>query len=198
MSAVTTDMIKDVREKTGAGMMDCKKALVESNGDAEKAIAFLREKGLAKAAKRTGRETKEGRIISYIHGVGRIGVLLELNCETDFVAKNEDFESLGRDIAMHIAASNPLSITSEDLSQDEVAKEREIYVNQLKEEGKPENIIDKIVEGKIKKFYTEVCLLDQPYIKEPKISVGEYLKESISTFGENITVGKFVRYQIGG
>jgi len=198
MANVTPDMIKEVREKTGAGMMDCKKSLVESKGDIEKAITVLREKGLAQAAKRMGRQTKAGRVFSYIHGIGKIGVLLELNCETDFVAKNDNFGRLGKDLCMQIAASNPISISTEDLSKDLVENEREIYKKQLLDEGKPEKIIDKIVDGKVKKFYSDVVLLEQPFIKEVKQSVSDLIKASISTFGENITVGRFTRFEIGG
>lgn len=197
MAQISSDQIKELRELTGAGMMDCKKALVEFDGDIEKASEALRAKGLAKAAKRMGRDTSNGRVVSYIHGEGNIGVLLQLNCETDFVARNEDFEKLGRDLCMQIAASAPIAVSQEDLDQEEVKKEEEIIKEQLKQEGKKPEQIEKIVPGKIKKFYSEVCLLEQPYIREPKQTVNDFLKESISKFGENITIAQFTRYQVG-
>jgi elongation factor Ts len=190
--------IKKLRDMTGAGMMDCKKALVEFSGDIDKASEELRKKGLAKAAKRGERETAQGRVVSYIHGEGTIGVLLQLNCETDFVSRNEAFESLARDIAMHVAASDPLFISSEDVDQAAIDKESEIIAEQLKTEGKKPEQIEKIVPGKIKKYFSEVCLLEQVYIKaESKQTVADVLKEAISKFGENITVGRFVRYKVG-
>lgn len=197
MAKITPDLIKQLREMTGAGMMDCKNALAEFDGDLDKASEALRAKGLAKAAKRMGRDTSNGRVVSYIHGEGNIGVLLQLNCETDFVARNEDFEKLGKDLCMHIAASAPLAISADDLDKAEIEKEEGIIKEQLKQEGKTAEQIEKIVPGKIKKFYSEVCLLEQPYIREPKQTISDVLKEAISKFGENITVANFSRYQVG-
>ena len=190
-------MVKELREKTGAGMMDCKNALSEVNGDMEKAVEFLRKKGLATAQKRAGRALNEGIVQSYIHMTGRLGVLVEVNCETDFVAKNEDFQKFAKNIAMHIAASNPLGITPEDVPEDLIEKEKEIYRAQALEMGKPENVIDKIVEGKLKKYYEESCLLNQPYVRDTNVSVADLLNELIAKIGENISIKRFVRYQIG-
>ncbi len=197
MADVSTDDIKKLREMSGAGMMDCKKALAETNGDIEKAAENLRKKGLAKAAKRMDRDTAVGRVFSYIHAGGSIGVLVQLNCETDFVAKNDEFEVLGRDIAMHIAAANPLAITPEEISQEDKDREESVFREQLKKEGKDDATIEKIIPGKMKKFYSEVALLEQPNIKEPKQTIQELLKQYISKFGENITVARFSRYQVG-
>ncbi|MBW2433465.1 MAG: translation elongation factor Ts [Deltaproteobacteria bacterium] len=197
MAKISAGMVKELREKTGAGMMDCKKALSEVNGDMDKAVEFLRKKGLATAQKRAGRALNEGIIQSYIHMTGKLGVLVEVNCETDFVAKNEDFQEFAKNIAMHIAASNPLGITPEDVPEDLIEKEKEIYRAQALEMGKPENVIDKIVEGKLKKFYEESCLLNQPYVRDTDISVADLLAELIAKIGENISVKRFVRYQIG-
>jgi elongation factor Ts len=195
---ITASMVRDLREKTGLGMMDCKKALVETDGDMEKAVEYLRKKGALKAAKREGRATSEGRIGSYIHMTGKLGVILELNCESDFVAKTEQFSELVKDICMQVAASSPRWISPEDIPEDVIAKEKEIYMAQAKEAGKPEKILEKIAEGKMNKFYTEVCLLEQPFVKDPDKKVGELIKEKIAQLGENITVGRFVRYQLGG
>ncbi|MCX7999098.1 MAG: translation elongation factor Ts [Leptospiraceae bacterium] len=195
---ITTELIKELREKTSAGMMDCKKALQETNGDMEKAVEYLRKKGLAKAATRGGRETKEGRVVAYIHSNGKIGVLLELNCETDFVGKNEAFEELGKEICMHIAASNPLYLNQESVPAEVLEKEKEIIRDQLLEQGKKEDQIEKIIPGKLNSFYSEVCLLNQIYIKDNKKTIQELLQEAIAKFGENITIRRFVRYQIGG
>lgn len=195
---ITTDLIKELRERTGAGMLDCKKALQENGGSIEKAVDFLREKGLAKAAKRGDKETKEGRVISYIHSNGKIGVLLELNCETDFVAKNDAFEELGREICLQIAASNPLYINKESVPSEIVEKESSILKTQLLEQGKKPEQIEKIIPGKLNSYYSEVCLLDQVFIKENKKTIQELIQEFIAKFGENITVGRFTRYQIGG
>ncbi|MBU44351.1 MAG: translation elongation factor Ts [Spirochaetaceae bacterium] len=197
MAAVTTDQIKELREMTGAGMMDCKRTLEETGGDIKKAADALRSKGLAKAAKRMDRTTGVGRIFSYIHGEGNIGVLLQLNCETDFVARNEDFAQLGKDICMQIAAQAPLAVTAEEIPEEEVEREKQVVEAQLKEEGKKPEQIEKIVPGKMKKFYSEVALLEQPYIKDPKTTIQDLVKEAISKFGENITVGRFTRYQVG-
>lgn len=197
MSEITSEMIKELREKTQAGMLDCKKALIECGGDVEKAVDFLRKKGLAAANKREGRIAKEGIIATYIHNNNKIGVLLELNCETDFVARNQDFQDLAKDVCMQIAASNPLFVSPEDIPGDALDREREIYRDQLKESGKPENVIEKIVEGKVHKFYSEVCLLEQEFIKDGKVLIKDLIKNKIATYGENITVGRFVRFQIG-
>jgi elongation factor Ts len=193
----SSEEIKKLRELTGAGMLDCKNALIEFEGNIEKAIEDLRKKGIAKAAKRMDRETTQGVIASYIHMGNQIGSLVELNCETDFVAKNEEFVNLAKEIAVQIAALNPLSISPEDLDPAIVEKEKEIIREQLKQEGKPEHILDKIIQGKLEKFYEEVCLLRQPFYKNQDIKVEEYLKEYISKFGENIRVARFTRYQIG-
>ncbi len=194
---ITAKMVKDLRDKTGLGMMDCKKALVETEGDAEKAIDFLRKKGALKAAKREGRATSEGRVGSYIHMNGKIGVLLELNCESDFVAKTDEFAGLVKDLCMQVAASSPQWISREDVPEDVVAKEKDIYVTQAKDAGKPEKILDKIAEGKLNKFYSEVCLLEQPFIKDTDKSVEEVIKDVIAKLGENMMVGRFVRFQVG-
>lgn len=193
----SSEEIKKLRELTGAGMLDCKNALIEFEGNIEKAIEDLRKKGIAKAAKRMDRETTQGVIASYIHMGNQIGSLVELNCETDFVAKNEEFVNLAKEIAVQIAAMNPLSISPEDLDPAIVEKEKEIIREQLKQEGKPEHILDKIIQGKLEKFYEDVCLLRQPFYKNQDIKVEEYLKEYISKFGENIRVARFTRYQIG-
>ncbi len=195
---ISTDLIKDLRERTGAGMLDCKKALQENGGNIEKAMDFLREKGLAKAAKRGDKETKEGKVISYIHANGKIGVLLELNCETDFVAKNESFDELGKEICLQIAAASPLYINKESVPADVIEKESSILKSQLVEQGKKPEQIEKIIPGKLTSFFTEVCLLEQVHIKDNKKVIRELIQEFIAKFGENITVGKFTRYQIGG
>ena len=197
MAGISATMVKQLREKTGAGMMDCKNALSECDGDMEQAVDFLRKKGLATAQKRAGRAMTEGIIHSYIHLGGKLGVLVEVNCETDFVARNEDFKEFAKNIAMHIAASNPLGIQAEDVPEDIINKEKEIYRAQALEMGKPENVIDKIVEGKLKKFYTDNCLLNQPYVKDPDITISDLLTELIGKIGENLTIKRFVRYQIG-
>ncbi len=197
MANINAGMVKELREKTGAGMMDCKNALTEVDGDIEKAVEFLRKKGLATAQKRAGRALNEGIIQSYIHMTGKLGVLVEVNCETDFVAKNEDFQEFAKNIAMHIAASNPLGITPEDVPNDVIEKEKEIYRAQALDMGKPENVVDKIVEGKLNKFYEESCLLNQPYVRDTNISIADLLNEQIAKIGENISIKRFVRYQIG-
>ena len=197
MSAPTTDQIKDLRERTGAGMLDCKKALVENNLDIEKAVDYLREKGLAKAAKRSGRETREGIVVSYIHGNGKVGVLLELNCETDFVAKNEEFEALGKEICLQIAALNPLYTNSAQIPEAEVEREKAIMKTQLVDEGKKEEQIEKILPGKIKKYFSEICLLEQAFIKDGAKTIEQLIHETSAKFGENITVGRFSRFQVG-
>jgi elongation factor Ts len=197
MANISAAMVKQLREKTGAGMMDCKNALSEVDGDVEKAIEFLRKKGLATAQKRAGRALSEGIIQSYIHMTGKLGVLVEVNCETDFVAKNDDFQEFTKNLAMHIAATNPLGITPEDISQEIIEKEKEIYRAQAIDTGKPENVIDKIVEGKLKKFYQESCLLNQPYVRDTDITIADLLNQMIAKIGENISIKRFVRYQIG-
>jgi elongation factor Ts len=198
MVTVSASMVKQLREKTGAGIMDCKEALSECEGDIPKAIDFLRTKGLATAAKRAGRAMTEGTIHSYIHMGGKLGVLVEVNCETDFVAKNEDFQDFSKNIAMQIAATNPVAIRPEDVPEETVNKEREIYRAQVLEMGKPENILDKIVDGKLKKYFDENCLLNQAYVRDPDITVADLLNEMIAKIGENITIKRFVRFQIGG
>jgi len=194
---ITASMVKELRERTGAGMMDCKKALQDANGDIEKAIELLRERGLAAAAKKTGRIAAEGIVDSYIHFGGKIGVLVEVNCETDFVAKTDDFKSFVRDIAMHIAAANPQYLSRDDVPQEVVEKEREILRTQTLNEGKPEKIVDKIVDGRINKFYKEVCLLEQPYVRDPDKTVQDVVMETIAKFGENINIRRFTRYEMG-
>lgn len=194
---ISAAMVKELRERTGAGMMDCKKALQEANGDMEKAVEILREKGLAAAAKKAGRIAAEGIVDSYIHGGGRIGVLVEVNCETDFVAKTDEFKSFVRDIAMHIAASNPQYLSREDVPEDVIKKEKEILRAQALNEGKPEKIVDKMVEGRIEKFYKEVCLLEQPFVKDPDRTVKDVLTEQIATIGENMSIRRFVRFERG-
>jgi elongation factor Ts len=194
---VTAEMVKQLRERTGAGMMDCKKALIETEGNTEKAIEYLREKGLAAAAKKAGRIAAEGLVEAYIHGDGRIGVLVEVNIETDFAAKNEDFKQFVKDIAMQIVASRPEYVRKEEVPADAVEKEKEILKAQALNEGKPEKIIDKMVEGRIEKFYKEICLLEQPWIKDPDKTIGQLLTEKISTIGENINIRRFVRFERG-
>jgi elongation factor Ts len=191
-------MVKELRDKTNAGMMDCKKALSETNGDMEKAVDLLRQKGLAVAQKRADRATSQGVIESYIHAGSKLGVLVEVGCETDFVAKTDAFIAFARDIAMHIAASNPVAVTRDDVPADLVAREREIYKAQALESGKPENIVDKMITGKIDKFLAEVCLMEQKFVKNPDLSVQDLLNELIGKMGENISIKRFARFQIGG
>lgn len=194
--AITAGAVKELREKTGAGMMDCKKALSENGGDMQKAVDYLRKKGLAAVAKKQSRVAAEGTIASYIHG-GKIGVMVEVNCETDFVGKNEDFQNLAKDIAMHIAASDPKFINADDIDENYKKKEAEIYAGQLKEQGKPENMIPKIVEGKLAKLAKEVCLLEQAFVKNPDQTVGELINEATLKIGEKLSVRRFVRYNLG-
>jgi len=194
---ITADMVKELRERTGAGMMDCKKALMEVNGDMEKAIDHLREKGLAAAAKKAGRIASEGLVEAYIHGGGRIGVLLEVNCETDFVAKTDDFKALVKDIAMQIAAANPAYVRREEVPAETLEHEREILRAQALNEGKPPHIVDKMIDGRIEKFYKEACLLDQAFIKDPDKSISQLITEKIAKIGEQISVRRFTRYQMG-
>jgi elongation factor Ts len=195
--AVQASLVKELREKTGAGMLDCKKALDETNGDITKATELLRERGLAAAANKAGRIATEGLVESYIHGAGRVGVLVEINCETDFVAKTDQFKSFVRDIAMHIAATNPLYVRREEVTEEALNKEKEILRNQALNEGKPEKIVDKMVEGRISKFYEEFCLLEQAFIKDPDKKIQEVLNEKISQIGENISIRRFVRFGLG-
>jgi elongation factor Ts len=195
--AISAQQVKELRQKTGAGMMDCKKALTETNGDMEKAIEYLREKGIAKAAKKSDRIAAEGVVESYIHAGGRIGVLVEVNCETDFVAKNEEFKSFVRDIAMQIAAMNPQYVRSEEIPESVVEKEREILKQQALQEGKPEHIVDKMVEGRLQKHFKDICLLDQPFVKDPDKTIDQLVKEMIAKIGENINIRRFVRYEMG-
>jgi elongation factor Ts len=194
--AVTAAAVKELRTITSAGMMDCKKALVETDGDMEAAIKLLREKGLAKAAKKAGRVAAEGIVVSYIHG-GRIGVLVEINSETDFVAKNDEFQEFGRDVAMQIAASNPRFVRREEVSEDILNAEREVLANQARNEGKPEQIIEKMVEGRIAKFYKENCLLEQVFVKNPDVTIQELLNEKIAKIGENLSIRRFARFEVG-
>ena len=194
---ITAESVKKLREKTGAPMMDCKVALQESQGDFDKAVDFLRKKGMADAAKKSGRITSEGLVHAYIHGEGKIGVLIEVNCETDFVAKNKDFQAFVKDIAMQVAASNPLYICEKEVPQNVLDKEKEIYKHQAAQSKKPANVIDKIVEGKIKKYYEEACLVNQPFVKHPDKTIEEVLKELIAKFGENCTIRRFSRFQLG-
>jgi elongation factor Ts len=197
MTSITATMVKELREKSGAGMMDCKQALVECEADIDKAIDFLRKKGLATAQKRAGRAMTEGTVQSYIHMGGKLGVLVEVNCETDFVAKNEDFIAFAKNIAMHIAASNPLGVRPEDVPVEIVNREKEIYQAQALEMGKPENVVPKIVEGKMNKFFKDNSLLNQPYVRDPELSIEDLLNELIAKIGENITIRRFVRFQTG-
>jgi elongation factor Ts len=195
--AITTSQIKELREKTGVGIMDCKAALNESGGDIEKAIEFLRKKGIATAKKRGGRVTSQGQVQSYIHAGGKIGVLVEVNCETDFSGKTEDFTAFVKDIAMQIAATNPIAVDRERVPEDTLEKEKDIYATQARESGKPHNIIDKIVEGKLKKFFSEACLLEQPFVKNPDITVQDLLNDLMAKPGENIMIRRFARFQLG-
>ena len=197
MTTISAEMVKQLREKTGAGIMDCKQALSECDLDIDKAVDFLRKKGLATAAKRAGRAMTEGMIQSYIHMGGKLGVMVEIGCETDFVAKNEDFQEFAKNIAMHIAATNPLGIKAEDVPEEVITKEKEIYRAQALEMGKPENMIDKIAEGKLNKFIKESCLLNQAYVRDPKIAIADLLNELIAKIGENITIKRFARFQTG-
>jgi elongation factor Ts len=194
--AITAAMVKELREATSAGMLECKKALEEANGNMEEAVKLLRERGLAKAAKKAGRIAAEGIVASYIHG-GRVGVIVEINSETDFVSKNEEFQQFAKDIAMQIAASNPLYVRPEEVPAEVIESEKEILRNQALNEGKPEKIIDKMVEGRVQKYYKEVCLLEQSFIKDPDVTIDQLLKNLIAKIGENISIRRFVRYEVG-
>ena len=197
MTQVTAAMVKELRERTKAGMMDCKKALQECSGDMDKAVQWLRQKGLAVAAKRAGRATSEGVIQSYIHAGNKLGVLVEVNCETDFVAKTDQFVQFARDLAMHIAASNPICIRREEAPEELLKKEKELFEKQAREQGKPDHIIEKIVTGRLEKFYKEICLLEQPFVKDPDKTIQDLLNELIASIGENISIRRFARFQVG-
>jgi elongation factor Ts len=194
---ISAAQIKALREKTNAGVMDCKRALAEAGGDQEKAALLLRERGLTMAEKKAHRSTEQGLVECYIHAGGRIGAMIEVNCETDFVARNPDFQALVKDLAMHIAASDPLFIRKEDVPEEVLAKEREIFREQARATGKPEPVLDKIVEGRLSKFYTETCLLEQPFVKDPNITVRDHIAAHVQKIGENIQVRRFVRYRLG-
>ncbi len=194
---ITSTMVKELRTKTGAGMMDCKEALTAANGDLEQAIDYLRKKGLSAATKRSSKAAKDGTVASYIHMGGKIGVMVEINCETDFVAKTDDFQTMARDIAMHIAASNPSYVRPEEIPEAAMEREKEIYRSQLREEKKPEKIWDKIIEGKLKKYYEDVCLIEQKFVKNQDISVGTLISNMIAKTGENIVIRRFARFQLG-
>lgn len=194
---ITIEMIKELRERTGAGVMEAKRALEEANGDMEKAVTILREKGVIKAAKKAGRTAKEGIIEAYIHTGEKLGVLVEVNCETDFVARTDEFKKLAKEIALQIAGMNPQYVSKEDVPPEVIEKEKEIYRVQLKNEGKPDHVIEKIIEGKLEKFYEEVCLLEQPFVRNPEIKVKDLITEAISKLGENIVVRRFARFVVG-
>ncbi len=194
---ITSQMVKELRDKTNAGMMDCKRALGETDGDMEKAIDLLRQKGLAVAAKRADRATSEGVVACYIHGGGKLGVMVEVGCETDFVAKTDDFQAFARDIAMHVAAANPVAVSRDEVPADLIEREKEIYSKQALESGKPENIVEKIVSGKIEKYISEVCLLEQKFVKNPDLTIQDLLNELIAKMGENISIKRFARFQVG-
>lgn len=194
---ITSQMVKDLRDKTAAGMMDCKKALAETEGDMEKAVDLLRQKGLAVAAKRAGKATSEGTVATYIHAGGKLGVMVELGCETDFVAKTDAFIEFAKDIAMHVAAVNPVGITREDIPAEVIAREKDIYVQQALDSGKPEAIVEKMVSGKIDKFVSEICLLEQKFVKNPDLTIQDKLNEVVATMGENISIKRFARFQVG-
>ncbi len=196
--AITSKMVKDLRDKTQAGMMDCKKALEKTDGDMEKAVDLLRQKGLAVAAKRAGRATSEGVIETYIHAGGKLGVMVEVGCETDFVARNEDFVAFARDMAMHIAAANPVALTREDVPEEIVNREKEIYIQQAIDSGKPQNIAEKMVTGKIEKYLSEIALHEQKFVKNPDLTVQDMLNELVAKMGENISIKRFSRFQVGG
>jgi len=194
---ITSTMVKELRTKTGAGMMDCKEALAAVDGDFEKAIDFLRKKGLSAATKRSSKAAKDGTVASYIHMGGKIGVMVEINCETDFVAKTDDFQTMARDIAMHVAATNPLCVRPDEIAEDILEREKEIYRSQLREEKKPEKIWDKIIEGKLKKYYEDVCLTEQKFVKNQDVTVGTLISNMIAKTGENIVIRRFARFQLG-
>jgi len=194
---ISANLVKELRERTGAGMMDCKKALTEASGDVDKAITVLREKGIAKAASKEGRKTAEGVISSYVHAGDKLGVMVEINCETDFVARTDQFKVFARDIAMHIAATNPLCVTRDEMNPELLEKEKDIFRQQASKEGKPANVLDKIVEGRIEKFYAETVLMEQPFVKDNDKTIEELLKEMIGSLGENIQIRRFARFRLG-
>ncbi|HAR42561.1 MAG TPA: elongation factor Ts [Bdellovibrionales bacterium] len=194
---ISAALVKDLREKTGAGMMDCKRALAETSGDFEKAIDYLRKKGIANAAKKSGRATKEGAVYSYIHGEGKVGVMVEVNCETDFVARTEQFKQFVKDVSMHIAAASPTWVRSDEVPAEVLAKEKEIAIAQMQNSGKPAAMLEKIAEGKLKKFYEENCLLNQAFVKDPSKTIEQLLKETIATLGENMSIRRFARFALG-
>jgi len=197
MAEINAKMVKELRDKTGAGMMDCKKALAEADGDVEKAIKFLREQGIASAAKKSSRETSEGLIYSYIHPGDKLGVLIEINCETDFVARTDDFRTFAKDVAMQVAASDPRVVSREDVTPELIESEREVYRNLALKEGKPEKIVDKIVDGKMEKFYSEACLMEQPFVKDTDKNIKDLVTDTIAKLGENINIRRFVRFRLG-
>jgi elongation factor Ts len=194
---IDSKLVKELRDRTGAGIMDCKKALIEAQGDIEKAIEVLRKLGLAKAEKKLDREAKDGRVEAYIHHGAKLGVLIEVNCETDFVASTDEFKELVHNLALQVAATNPIAVKREDIPPEIIEREKRIYEEQARKEGKPEKVIEKIVQGRLEKFYQEVCLLEQPYIKDPNITIGELIKQYIAKLGENIVVKRFARFKIG-
>jgi elongation factor Ts len=195
--SINADIVKQLRERSGAGMMDCKKALVEAEGDMERAMTILREKGISKAANKAGRATKEGVIGCYVHPGDKLAVLVEINCETDFVARTDQYKELARNLAMHVAAANPVVVRREELSQEQIVAEREIFRTQALNEGKPEKIVDKIVDGKIDKYYGEVCLMEQAYVKDPEKTINDLINETIAKIGENMSIRRFVRFRLG-
>jgi len=195
--AINAELVKKLRDQTGAGMMECKKALVEAKGNLEEAVTILRKQGLAQATKKAGRSTNEGMVGHYIHMNGKIGVLVEVNCESDFVARTDDFQSLTREIAMHIAAANPQYVRRDDVPADVLERERAIYRSQMEGQNKPEPVIQKIVEGKLNSFFEQVCLLDQPSIRDPKVTIGQVVQQAIARLGENIAIPRFVRFKLG-
>ena len=194
---ITSQMVKELRDKTNAGMMDCKKALTDTGGDMEKAIDLLRQKGLAVAAKRAGRETKEGVVEAYIHAGGKLGVMVEVGCETDFVAKTDDFKAFAKNVAMHIAAANPVAVNRDEVPPEVLQREKDIYVNQALESGKPQQIVEKIVVGKVEKYLADICLMEQKYVKNDELTIQDLLNELVAKMGENISIKKFARFQIG-
>ena len=197
MATITAAMVKELREKTGVGMMDCKKALAETDGDMEKAIEVLRKKGVAKAEKRAHREAKEGVVEAYIHPGSKLGVLVEVNCETDFVSNTDDFKDFARNVAMHVAATNPLAVKREEVDQNIIDKEIQIYTEQARQQGKPDHIIEKIAQGRVEKYYSEIVLMEQAYVKDPDKTIKDLLTETIAKVGENVTIKRFARFRIG-
>lgn len=195
--AITADLVKELRERSGAGMMECKKALTEADGDMDKAITILRERGIAKAASKSSRDTREGLIGTYVHPGDKLAVMIEVQCETDFVARTDDFKDLVKHLAMHVAAANPVVVRREELTEDQMSKEREIYRHQTLNEGKPEKIVDKIVEGRMEKWYSEVALMEQAYVRDPEVTIQDLIKNTIAKIGENIVVRRFARYRLG-